>query len=237
MAFTFTRGIWFGSAYNFWLQEVSGAENTVTSDPMMHGAQIGVRLPIGELDADTGRSLLRPERVAGQVAPAAPFFNANANNNTTIGTGATLALLNDYEVFDVLAQFDTTLGSLPFQIWVEAAQNQDPERLCERYPMPGHRLLGGFMLGRASNAKTWELGAMYQKIEKDALFAQLIDSDFAGGFSDNEGFVVRAGYAPVRNWVLNATYFINKRNVERANGAGQTEVDYKRLQLDFNVKF
>jgi len=49
--------------------------------------------------------------------------------------------------------------------------------------------------------------------------------------------VVRAGYAPVRNWVLNASYFINQRNVERANGAGQTEVGYDRLQLDFNVKF
>ena len=56
---------------------------------------------------------------------------------------------------------------------------------------------------------------MYQSIEKDALFAQLIDSDFAGGVSDTEGFVLRAGYAPVRNWVLNATYFLNKRNVDR----------------------
>jgi hypothetical protein len=145
-------------------------------------------------------------------------------------------------VFDVMAQLDTTLGSLPFQLWVEAAQNQDPSGFVNP---PTNTIANdqdtaysaGFLLGRASNPKTWELGAMYQKIEKDALFAQLIDSDFAGGFADNDGFVVRAGFAPVRNWVLNATYFINQRNVERANGAGQTEVDYKRLQLDFNVKF
>jgi hypothetical protein len=37
--------------------------------------------------------------------------------------------------------------------------------------------------------------------------------------------------------VLNASYFLNKRNVDRANSADQTEVDYDRLQLDFNVKF
>ena len=50
--------------------------------------------------------------------------------------------------------------------------------------------------------------------------------------------MVRAGYAPVRNWALNATYFINKRNVDRGQRApAQTEVDYDRLQLDFNVKF
>jgi len=242
VAFTFTRGIWFGSAYNFWLQEVSGAENTVTSDPMMHGAQIGVRLPIGGSTLTLAAHYYDLSAAQGRVAPAAPFFNANANNNTTIGTGPTLALLNDYEVFDVMAQLDTTLGSLPFQLWVEAAQNQDPSGFVNP---PTNTIANdqdtaysaGFLLGRASNPKTWELGAMYQKIEKDALFAQLIDSDFAGGFADNDGFVVRAGFAPVRNWVLNATYFINQRNVERANGAGQTEVDYKRLQLDFNVKF
>ena len=242
VAFTFTRGIWFGSAYNFWLQEVSGAENTVTSDPMMHGAQIGVRLPIGGSTLTLAAHYYDLSAAQGRVAPAAPFFNANANNNTTIGTGPTLALLNDYEVFDVMAQLDTTLGSLPFQLWVEAAQNQDPSGFVNP---PTNTIANdqdtaysaGFLLGRASNPRTWELGAMYQKIEKDALFAQLIDSDFAGGFSDNDGFVVRAGYAPVRNWVLNATYFINHRNVERANGAGQTDVGYDRLQLDFNVKF
>ncbi len=68
---------------------------------------------------------------------------------------------------------------------------------------------------------------MYQSLEKDALFAQLIDSDFAGGFSDNEGLVVRVGYAPVRNWVLNGTYFLNKRNVDVANAA---RPDRSRLQ-------
>jgi hypothetical protein len=241
VAFTFTRGIWFGSAYNFWLQEVSGAENTLTSDPMMQGAQLGVRLPIGGSTLTLAAHYYDLSSAQGRVAPAAPFFNANANNNTTIGTGATLALLNDYEVFDVMAQLDTTLGSLPFQVWVEAAQNQSPSGFVP----PANTIANdqdtaysaGFLFGRASNPKTWELGAMYQKVEKDALFAQLIDSDFAGGFSDNDGYVVRAGYAPVRNWVLNATYFVNQRNVERANGAGQTEVDYNRLQLDFTVKF
>ena len=30
---------------------------------------------------------------------------------------------------------------------------------------------------------------------------------------------------------------MNKLNRDRANSAGQTDVDYDRLQLDFNVKF
>jgi Putative porin len=244
IAFVFNRGIWFGTAYNFWLNEVSGAENTLTSDPMMHGAQIGARLPFGGSTLTLAAQYYDLSASQGRPVPQAPFFAANPNNNTVIGPTANPALLNDYEVFDVLAQFDTTLGGLPFQLWAEAAQNQDPSGFVPGTTPPDTipndqdtAWSAGFVLGRASNPRTWEFGAMYQKVEKDALFAQLIDSDFAGGFADNEGFVVRAGYAPVRNWVLNATYFVNQRNVERANSAGQTEVDYNRLQLDFNVKF
>ena len=47
---------------------------------------------------------------------------------------------------------------------------------------------------------------------------------------DNEGWLLRFGYAPVRNWALNATYFLNKRNVDVAQNAfNTTEVDYDRL--------
>jgi hypothetical protein len=143
-------------------------------------------------------------------------------------------------VFDVLVQWDTVFGSTPFQLWAEAAQNQDPDGFLADGVTPNDQDTAwsiGTVFGRASNAHTWEAGVMYQKVEKDALFAQLIDSDFAAGVSDNEGFAFRFGYAPVRNWVLNATYFLTKRNVERANSVDQTEVDYDRLQLDFNVKF
>jgi cell division protein FtsB len=228
LAFTFSSGIFFGSAYNFWLNEVSGAENTLTSDAMMHGAQIGVKLPIGGSALTLAAHYYDLSAAQGRVP--APIFNGNANNNTTIGTAPNIALAFDYEVIDALVQFDTTLGSLPLQLWAEAAQNQDPDDNETAYS-------GGLVIGRASNAKTWELGAMYQKVEKDALYAQLIDSDFAGGFSDNDGYVVRLGYAPLKNWVLNATYFLNNRNVDVANGFGQTKIGYDRLQLDFNAKF
>ena len=58
------------------------------------------------------------------------------------------------------------------------------------------------------------------------------DSDFADGKTDGKGSVFKFGYAPVKNWTVNATYFMNKRNFNSA-----TQLDYKRLQLDFNVKY
>lgn len=226
LAVNFQSGMFFGTAYNYWLTEQSGAENTRTADTMLHGLQLGMRMPIGasnlmlaahyyDLSAAVGRS---------------PFYNANANNNTTVTVGTTPVLVYDYEVIDVSAEFNTMFGTLPFQVWADAAQNQDPSDEDTAWAV-------GLLFGKASNSKTWEFGAGYQKVEKDALFAQLIDSDFAGGFSDNEGFVFRAAYAPVKNWTLNTTYFLTKRNAEVANSALQTEVDYDRLQVDFNVKF
>ena len=236
VAVGFQRGMWFGSAYNYWLLETSGPESARTADTLLHGVQVGARMPMGsnsmlmlaahyyDLSAAVGRS---------------PFYNGggnvnNANGNTVIdldpsaGTNAVLAY--NYEVVNLSAELNTQLGEVPVQLWADVAQNQDPSDNNDAWA-------AGVLFGKASNYRTWELGAGYQKIEKDALFAQLIDSDFAGGFSDNAGWVLRAGYAPVRNWIINATYFLNERNVDVANSAAQRDVDYERLQVDFNVKF
>jgi hypothetical protein len=90
----------------------------------------------------------------------------------------------------------------------------------------------GVRLGRASNPRTWEVGAMYQSIDKDALFGQFVDSDFGDGRTDSEGWVLRGGYAPVRNIAVNLQYFINTLNKDVGS-----ELDYERLQLDMNWKF
>jgi hypothetical protein len=58
------------------------------------------------------------------------------------------------------------------------------------------------------------------------------DPDFGGGFSDADGWIFRAGYAPLRNWILNATWFVNRGNVDVGNA-----YDFDRLMLDINVKF
>jgi len=223
LAVTFNRGLLFGSAYSFWVDEISGAENTRTSDVMLYGGQVGLKFPFGNNSLMVAAHYYDLSAGEGR----APFYNASSNGNTTVGVGtpATQVLVNDYEVVNVMAELNLLLGATPLQFWVDAAQNQDPEDYDTAWA-------AGVLFGKASNAKSWELGTSYQVIEKDALFGQLIDSDFGGGTTDSEGWIVRAGFAPTRNWTLNATYFINKRNIDVG-----TESDYDRLQLDFNLKF
>ena len=249
LALSFNRGMWFGSAYNYWISEVSGAENAVTADASLAGAQFGARLPIGagtlalaahyyDLSAGQGRrgiffNCANPSAVVSGTPPAVTVNAGNnncANGNTVVGVAGAGVLANDFEVAELSAEFNTTMGALPFTAWAMVAENQDPDDLNTAWAT-------GVRVGAASNFRTWEVGALYQSIEKDALFAQVIDSDFGGGLSDTEGWVLRAGYAPVKNWVINATYFMNKLNVDVPNSSGATEVDYDRLQLDFNVKF
>jgi hypothetical protein len=230
LAVGFGSGIYFGTAYNYWLDEVSGPQSAVTSDTMMHGLQVGAKLPVGESTLTLAAHYYDLSAAQGR----APFYNNSPNGNTTIsipsGTGTIAVLANDYQVINIGAEFNSTFKTLPFQIWADVAQNQDADDFDTAWS-------AGVLFGKASNYRTWELGAAYQVIEKDALFAQLIDSDFGGGNSDADGFVLRAAYAPIRNWVLNATYFMTERNADVANSVGQVGVDYDRLQVDFSVKF
>lgn len=221
LAVTFADGIWFGSAYSYWVDEVSGAANAKTSDTMLYGAQFGARLPIGESSLALAAHYYELSGAQGR----SPFYNGSANGNTTVLVGTTPVLVNNYEVINLMAEFTTAIGSLPLQLWADVAQNQDVDDLDTAWG-------AGVLFGKASNARTWEAGVAYQVVEKDALFAQLIDSDFGGGNSDSEGWLLRGGFAPQKNWTLNATYFLNQRNIDVG-----TQSDYDRLQVDFNVKF
>jgi hypothetical protein len=119
-----------------------------------------------------------------------------------------------------------TAFDLPLAFWANYAQNMaSGVEYDTAYGV-------GAVLGKASNARTWEAGLFWQSIDKDALFGQFIDSDFGDGRTDSEGFVLKGGYAPVKNITMNATYFINTLNKDVG-----TELDYDRLQLDLNYKF
>jgi cell division protein FtsB len=223
LAVAFNSGMLFGSAYSYWVDEISGAENTRTSDVMLYGGQVGLKLPMGNNSVTVAAHYYDLSAGEGR----APFFGGSSNGNTTIGIGtpATQVLVYDYEVIDVMAELNVMLGATPVQFWVDAAQNQGAQDFDTAWA-------AGVMFGKAISNKTWEIGTSYQVIEKDALFGQLIDSDFGGGTTDSEGWVIRGAFTPIRNWTLNATYFINQRNIDVG-----TQSDYDRLQLDFNMKF
>jgi len=164
----------------------------------------------------------------GACQDNSPLYLNQPFGNTTyrVGTGVTNLLQYDYQILQLSGEMGTTLFELPFTFWADYAQNMASD-------VEYDTAFGvGVSLGKASNAKTWEAGLFYQSIDRDALFAQFIDSDFGDGTTDSEGWVIKGGYAWVRNVTFNGTYFINTRQKDAA-----TDLDYNRLQLDINYKF
>jgi hypothetical protein len=76
------------------------------------------------------------------------------------------------------------------------------------------------------------MGLLYQDVEADAQWAGFIDSDFAGGATQGKGLQFKGAWVPVKNTSVNLTLFDNTRNYDTSS-----ERDYRRLQLDFNMKF
>lgn len=228
LAMQFNRGIWFGSVYGTWVDEVSGPESTVTADTLLNGVQVGARLPLGSstlMLAAHYYDLVGGQGRRGIFWNCSTTSNACSNGNSTTGAAGAGVLKYDFNVLQLATQWNTTIAGLPFQAWGQYSKNLDPDDLNTAWA-------AGVLFGAAANYRTWEVGAMYQVVEADALFGQLVDSDFGAGNTDNRGFLLRAGYAPVRNWVFNATYFINERNIDVG-----TKSDYDRLQLDMNLRF
>jgi len=222
---TFDRGMLFGGAYGWWLSEQFNSDpKGENSDANVFGLQAGLKFPL--LGGET--RLAANYFDCGACQDNSPMFLNLPFGNTTyrVGTSTTNLLRYDYEILQLSGEMGTTLFDLPFSFWADYAQNMaSGVEYDTAYGV-------GVTLGKASNAKSWEAGLLYQSIDKDALYAQFIDSDFGDGTTDSEGWVIKGGYAWVKNVTFNGTYFINTRNKDVG-----TELDYDRLQLDVNYKF
>jgi hypothetical protein len=260
----FTKGNFFAGVFYDWLAEralsFSGPTGTNT-DSIMFGAQAGYKIPISDsVKLTLGGTYFDFDGVQGYN----PLFGGSSFGNTTTTSAAvcsrtlaagTACLLSDYDIVEVFGDLTASVGGKPLRFFIDGAKNLE----AEVNPVAGEKLdtaySAGLTYGAAGAAKgTWEVGLIYQQVEKDALFGQLLDSDFGDGNTDTKGFVFRGAYSVARNWTLNATLFLNElsndvpQSVTVFNGAtpapydtivipGIFDRDYKRLQLDLNFRF
>jgi len=199
--------------------------------------QVGMR---GKLNDDTSYVLAAGEMKHRGVKNQAVFqsgsaggFFGNTTKTTGCAVGVATCLANEFAVRNALAEVSTVVAEYPVTVFVDWAENADAAKLNEA-------LAYGVTLGKASLPNSWEVGVVRQMAEKDALFGQWIDSDFAAGNTDGDGYTLRGVYQVAKNWKLNVAYHMNETNNEVAavvNGRNVLDRDYKRLQVDLNYAF
>jgi hypothetical protein len=165
----------------------------------------------------------------GNVQGRFPGFGegvVGAFGNSTVGSGPDARYVYDYDIAEAYAEATTRIGGLPLALFADYARNSAADNGLDA------AWSAGVLFGKANQLGRWEVGAMLQDVDKDSLFGHWVDSDFAGGVTDNSGQVYRVAWMAMRNLLINATYLDTRYNVDQGE-----EADYDRWQLDFNFTF
>lgn len=231
-------------------------ERSTQADSNVLAAQLGWR---GEVAEGWRTTVSASYFDHGAVEGYNPFLNgsaANAYGNTTTTSpavcrrGIATCLANDFNVFYASGELATQLAGRPLTLYADFARNTAADFVSPS-TNPVSNVPGGldtayavgFNYGRASAPRSWEVGYVWQKVEKDAIFGQWHDSNFGAGNTDNQGGALRVAYMFGRNWRLNATYLMNETDVDAPVQitSPTTRVvssrDYQRLMIDLNMIF
>lgn len=206
---TYNRGSMFLNAMGSWLRESSSSEDSV-----LYSAQLGSKQAIGP-----GQSL-RFGIGYNTISSPEPLFGEPAGNRTD----------DDNEL---ISDFDNA------EIFIEYGQPVDWFLSGDALLFASHVTnLGasdantGYTMGAKLKTDGLDLGWSYQRLEADAVFGGLSDSDFIGGGTDGSGHIIQASYPLGKKVKLQGTFFINETGLE--SNAGNR---YNRLMLDVSYKY
>jgi putative porin len=213
VAAIFKSGIFFGTVAAFTVDERSSS-----GESRIYAAQGGVKIPVGESKLTLGFGYFEFTNTIGNE----PFYDGNPRGNTVDVDGNYVYAYKDTEVF---AQYDTSVGGWPLQLFVHYTQNHEVSVQDTAFAF-------GAKFGSAKKKGDFDVALIHQDIEADALIGTYNDSDFAGGGTDSEGHMLKSRYGLAENIFLVGTLFINTR--DRFQGV---EHDYNRLQIDLEFRF
>jgi hypothetical protein len=246
---------WSGAV--FLLDEI-GQGAQASDDPVLAGVQARYDATwTPELTSTLGigwYALFHEQNLGNAAVP-----NVNVGNtrySVITGTHAIGDLVNNYHPFVADASITYTLpgcpgyaGKFPIRIGGEYMHNSGASDDNQGF-------WGGIFFGKAGKKGTWEASYRYKRLESDAGYEEVVDSDFTGyyatvpaGFGLGTGYragtgvqghILRAAYAVSDTFQIGATYFLTELIDEPSVvAAGKTFKDttVHRLQMDALWKF
>lgn len=213
----FENGTFFATGLGTWLESDSRGFN----DEFSYGVQAGINMPIGDdmqLVAGLGFFKFDAAGKSSFYGDDDDFFGNSFNPITN-------TYLYDYHELEAFAELSFDVAGQPVSVFADYVTNSDADQDDTGYAF-------GVKAGKASAPGTWDFGLVYQKLEADAVFGLLTDSDFGGGGTNVDGFVLKGKYAFHKKWAANMTYFINQTAINSNNPR-----DFNRLQMDLSFKY
>jgi hypothetical protein len=205
---------WFANAHHFWLQT-----RVDEHDSRQSGLQLGfastqnesMRLTIAGAYTDF-------MRVEGQK----PFLDGVSSFGNSLTAGGELR--SDFNVAELSSELALERYPGTLTLFAHLARNVAAADNDVAY--------AGGVTVNASRLKQWHFGYQYARIEKDALFGQLMDGDFGGGATDSRGHAFRLSYRPESRWSTSFSYLRNRVNI--SSTAAQP---FELIQLDIDFTY
>lgn len=133
----------------------------------------------------------------------------------------------DYNLFEIFGEYNMKINNMPVAVFADYVQNLAPGVNEDT------AYLFGFRLNKAKDPGSWQFHYDYRYLEADAAVGAFTDSDFIGGGTGGKGHKFGVAWQFTKNIQGGINYFLN----ERTDSAGNFDNSYRRLQVDFNVKF
>ena len=209
LGLTYTGSDIFFNAMGSWLRESSSAE-----DSILYAAQFGRQQAISTDQA------LRFGVGYYTITSPEPLFGDPAGNILNVDN----ELISDFNSAEIFGQYSRPVeglisgNALFFASHVTNLGADDAN--------------SGYVLGAKLKSSRLDLGWSYQRLEADAVFGGLSDSDFIGGGTDGSGHIFQAGYPISKKVKIQGTLFINQTGIE-----SNSEDGYNRLMLDISYKY
>jgi len=204
-------------------------DNDPDNDQWMSGGQAGFSVkPSDNVSLVAGAGYFNFLRTKGMPM----FYNSSknfGNSGTKVVDGAktTYYYVGEYEEFEILGILDATVNDRTFLRFTgDYVNNAGADSLNTAY------LFGG-ALNYGKDRGSLKLFANYRAIEADAVIGVFNSSDFIGGGTNGKGWELGLSIGLEKNVSFDVTYLLNKKGIKES----ESELDYKRLEVDFQARF
>lgn len=214
IAATYAQGAFFGNLGWMIVDESSG-----DNDVFLYTGQAGMKFGLrGDDQLTAGVGYFHYTDVAGSET----FFFPIGLGNTVDSEGN---YVFDYSILELFAEYKTRIGGFPLTFFGQYAQNNEVDDEDKAFAV-------GANLGSARQQGQYSFSYAYHDSDADAVIASFSDSDFANGFTNSFGHLVKAKYALRDKIILGGTLILSKYR-----GLTGEPLDFDRVMLDIEFFF